>query len=1547
MSFNEDDLTMLVLGIQGDEPVDPAQPPLPEGNHLRWFPSQDRGFPWFGFYLFRRESRPSRPRCLSIELRRLRPGTYPGSRLDVALGRLISVRPLVFTEQFPAADTVEVDLSQGGSLRFELPSGADARRVDLRIGFRDAGPQAVRTCVDFRPLPLGIGPSPRTEKGVVFTTAVPPISPVIPLTAIEQWPGSPAGLQTSRRLEIELPCPARRVDLRLTNRGELRIEAFRADGKRVALETVAAQALAAGIVTLAAEPITLVVVESPTIDPALLHEICFECPAGHDPDLQQVEVRGLAGDAVVAQANARGKGGEVAGATLEAAAITAVEIGAANAALVDLCVWPRQQGVTYGWDEVPGFRYPLALPVANADYPCPGAPGTFEEAQKAALSRVTYPAPAGWDQGFTKLHDELVALVAGGPGGGAMATRVHHDLPGQPLSPGTRAESPKLELRALDLVYLASLHPAMAQMLGLYFVDHSAALGVGYDYLLLADPTGVLGGSAATALAWLAFTPDATKVDAVLVLDRSTSVQPPIAPPSAARAYALPGTTSRAIDGSLREEAGNAGLWWQLPADTTTEQPGSLVFYHAVRADLGIQPPQAPPTIASYQPVPQLAHMLISEPDPPNAILPPNARNADWPPPPIELHAVDSHLAEGWYSYRIGGQDLFGRRSAPSAPAEWYQWEPPPPGPGEPPPVLPWYHQPPAGHRSIHTYALALLDKAPPQPPLGIEAWALDPGDPWLFEDEPYAEWRKKVGDQLVGLRVSWRWTEQQQLLAPDTREFRLYYQPGRWNALLGRTDKVTAVSGTESEVALDIGDSRTAGVFTKARLRVGNDDFEIVGSQPGAKLRLRVRNIGAHDDVRPAEDRPCTVAIPDKHALWVDTSVAASWARRLAAVPYEPPARIVVDAVRDGSDRALTEQTFAEANEIADVTVTGKSVQLPPGANLAGVEPFAGHLHLWLRDDGGASEVHRIAAYDVGARTVTLETVPSIAKPTRWSLGRPTREYDAFLPAPDVGLGKPFEPSPEEPVVYAQVAVSAADDKVHTKDDPKWPADPLRFGNESRLSPSATVFRVLRKKPDPPELPELGDRRYATPADYHDRSYTTFRFIDPQKPFRVHILRALDDSLFRRDWLIRETRKKLDPVPEPPKPPDPDERRIEHLAFFPDGWDLATRAAAAAAVNSLASGAAYSTLSDSAWTVLALLPGNERQPDRTELEKRDRYMRTLRSQLDGNAAADWFPKSWNAATRIAAAKELNKIDEAGDYLGLSDNALRVLAALPGNEEAFTQVTLEPLAMSDPQLVDQRRPDDDANYAPKGERRAYLDILPGRATNRYFYRALFVDGAQNQGGLSLPGPPVYLRKVEPPRTPAIVKVVGGDRKITLYWPANPEGDIAVYQLYRADRPEAARDLRQMTLIHTQPGAAPPQELLHWTDEPLSGRTNYFYRLAARSASGLTSPPSTVVLARAHDQKPPKPPLWVAGTWVGAGAGIDLEWSPPDDPPVTTIVMRRSGARWVAVSAWLASGVNRFIDSGAIQGTVNRYRLRVRTAAGNVNVDHRELSVDPG
>jgi hypothetical protein len=100
-----------------------------------------------------------------------------------------------------------------------------------------------------------------------------------------------------------------------------------------------------------------------------------------------------------------------------------------------------------------------------------------------ALGRIVYGAP---DQGavetFGELQEELQKLVGGGPVAGSMANRVTENVGGvsEPPEPGDRLPEMPLE-SPLDMVLLGALHPAFAQMVGLYWVDRTAVPNVAYD----------------------------------------------------------------------------------------------------------------------------------------------------------------------------------------------------------------------------------------------------------------------------------------------------------------------------------------------------------------------------------------------------------------------------------------------------------------------------------------------------------------------------------------------------------------------------------------------------------------------------------------------------------------------------------------------------------------------------------------------------------------------------------------------------------------------------------------------------------------------------------------------------------------------------------------------------------------------------------------------------------------------------------------------------------------------------------------------------------
>jgi len=185
---------------------------------------------------------------------------------------------------------------------------------------------------------------------------------------------------------------------------------------------------------------------------------------------------------------------------------------------------------------------------------------------------------------------------------------------------------------------------------------------------------------------------------------------------------------------------------------------------------------------------------------------------------------------------------------------------------------------------------------------------------------------------------------------------------------------------------------------------------------------------------------------------------------------------------------------------------------------------------------------------------------------------------------------------------------------------------------------------------------------------------------------------------------------------------------------------------------------------------------------------------------------------------------ELNKLntfakDAAGTaqafnyYRALSADALRVLAGLPGNDAAFTQLTTAPLDPQDQANGNRRSPDDPDSFQIGDPNNplaspalcAFVDTVEGLLTNRYFYRATNVDAAQNRSAsLSLATPPVSCPDVRPPDAPVITRVLGGDRRVLVRWTHSHPIGISRFNLYRTDQADFATDPRLMSLRETVP-----------------------------------------------------------------------------------------------------------------------------------------------
>lgn len=354
----------------------------------------------------------------------------------------------------------------------------------------------------------------------------------------------------------------------------------------------------------------------------------------------------------------------------------------------------------------------------------------------------------------------------------------------------------------------------------------------------------------------------------------------------------------------------------------------------------------------------------------------------------------------------------------------------------------------------------------------------------------------------------------------------------------------------------------------------------------------------------------------------------------------------------------------------------------------------------------------------------------------------------------------------------------------------------------------------------------------------------------------------------------------------------------------------------------------------------------------------------------DDPALAHAFPPEWDDDRRASVAAELEALDAvvAGEdadeivaaYEGLTNDGLRLLAALPGNDRAFTQRTSTPLDPDDPATADRWGPDDPGapdDHQPDADLRAYVDELDGRTRSRYLYRTALIDPAGNRSALGPASPPVATPKVTPPSPPTVTKVTGGDRQVTLTW-RHPAGTDAVeYRLYRADDRTSAADLRTMRHIAAVDATgdgpalidqaadgsaaeptvvAPPGGLLA-AAVPAPGLVQRWYRLAAVDAVGNVSRPSPAVPAKAYDESLPEvPDLTVSWEGDDSSTHAMLSWDAPDG--IDTRVQHRVGTTgpWNDLTPWRSPAVaHTFVHDDADPTQDHQYRLWARKATGAV------------
>lgn len=123
---------------------------------------------------------------------------------------------------------------------------------------------------------------------------------------------------------------------------------------------------------------------------------------------------------------------------------------------------------------------------------------------------------------------------------------------------------------------------------------------------------------------------------------------------------------------------------------------------------------------------------------------------------------------------------------------------------------------------------------------------------------------------------------------------------------------------------------------------------------------------------------------------------------------------------------------------------------------------------------------------------------------------------------------------------------------------------------------------------------------------------------------------------------------------------------------------------------------------------------------------------------------------------------------------------------------------------------------------------------------QYFVRSvsLGTDGAQVES-LNSNSLPLAPRDTYAPSAPSAVTIAAAPGKLSIFFPANPEGDIAGYTIYRSTDPDLPKD-RWIKLTPTL------LERTTFQDENVESGKRYYYYLTATDRAGNVSPPSEVI-----------------------------------------------------------------------------------------------------
>lgn len=243
---------------------------------------------------------------------------------------------------------------------------------------------------------------------------------------------------------------------------------------------------------------------------------------------------------------------------------------------------------------------------------------------------------------YTIVSASASEMVIDRPYTGPADSGVAYAIRFRPQSLETGGAAPALApQRAYDLVALASLHPAVAEAVGLAWVDDTVEHDTSYDYLIVAAHDTEIR----TANKILSRIQDQqfSDLDGFIVFNVSLKAAAPPPPPKQVQVFALPGITYPGAEDSLIDSSNNAGLRWEVRATDSALTSNDPILFHIWRADLGHESPRESANDARRYRLltsrPLLVPMLERSP----RLTAPSPSN--WPS--LTMFKIDSSLPDG------------------------------------------------------------------------------------------------------------------------------------------------------------------------------------------------------------------------------------------------------------------------------------------------------------------------------------------------------------------------------------------------------------------------------------------------------------------------------------------------------------------------------------------------------------------------------------------------------------------------------------------------------------------------------------------------------------------------------------------------------------------------------------------------------------------------------------------------------------------------------------------------------------------------------------